>query len=138
RDHVRDRLGLDEPLQTRSPKLRHLPPPTDNVDRIACALAIWDEARDPRRTPAEGYLCSPRPRGRGVELPDEAAGRAIRFHPACPFFDQRTPAIVALVRDVVTNEPKAIHRTALDRNGNKVKIGGRDRLTLAPIKGGAV
>jgi len=46
--------------------------------------------------------------------------------------------MVALVRSVATNEPQAIHRTALDMSGAKVAIGGRDRMTLGPIGGGAV
>lgn len=46
--------------------------------------------------------------------------------------------MVCLVRDVVTNEPKAIHRTALTRDGHKAKINGKDRLALGPIAGGAV
>jgi hypothetical protein len=46
--------------------------------------------------------------------------------------------MVCLVREVITNEPKAIHRTALDTAGHKVKIDGKDRLALGPIGGGAV
>lgn len=71
-------------------------------------------------------------------MPDETAGEAIRFHPACPFAGAYTPAMVALVRDVVTNAPKAIHRTALDANGCKAWIEGHDRLSLGPVGGGAV
>ena len=51
--------------------------------------------------------------GAGSILADEAAGEAIRFHRACPFAGGRTPAMVCLVRDVVTNEPKAIHTAQL-------------------------
>ena len=68
----------------------------------------------------------------------EAAGEALRFHPACPFAGQRTPALIALVGDVVTNEPKAIHRTALTLDGHKVGVGGKDRLALGPVAAGAV
>jgi hypothetical protein len=46
--------------------------------------------------------------------------------------------MVALVRNIVSNEPQAVHRTALDLSGNKVTIGGRDRMALGPIGGGAV
>lgn len=48
------------------------------------------------------------------------------------------PALVALVRDVAVNEPRAIHRTALDRDGHKVEIGGKDKMALGPVAGGAV
>ena len=51
--------------------------------------------------------------------------------------------MLALVRNIITNEPQAIHRTALDRDGNKVKITGqdgtsRDRMALGSLQGGAV
>ncbi len=46
--------------------------------------------------------------------------------------------MVCLVRDVLTNKPKAIHRTALDRNGNKALVGGTDRLSYGPTLCGAI
>jgi putative DNA primase/helicase len=46
--------------------------------------------------------------------------------------------MVCLVRDVVTNEPKAIHRTALTLDGRKVKVDGQDRMAYGPISGGAI
>jgi hypothetical protein len=46
--------------------------------------------------------------------------------------------MIALVRDVVSNRPIGIHRTALDAFGRKVAVNGYDRLTLGPIAGGAV
>ena len=73
-----------------------------------------------------------------MQLPDEAAGEAVRFHPRCPFGAERAPAMVCLVRDVLTNEPKAIHRTALSLEGRKITVGGNDRLSLGPIAGGAI
>ena len=107
---------------------------SDDLARTARALEIWDEARDPRGTPVEIYLAR-----RGLSLPAEAAGAAIRFHPSCPFAGtQRTPAMVCLVRDVLTDAPKAIHRTALDFEGRKVEVAGNDRLSLGPISGGAI
>ena len=105
----------------------------DDVPRTAYALGIWKEARDPRETLVETYF-----NHRGLDLPEEAAGEAIRFHPRCPFAGACVPAMVALVRDAITNEPKAIHRTALDANGCKAWIDGNDRLSLGPVGGGAV
>ena len=104
----------------------------DDAERTAKALAIRREARDPRGTLLEDFA------HRKLDLPEEAAGEAIRFHPACPFGGARTAAMVALVRDVNTNEPKAIHRTALDTNGCKTSVDGNDRLSLGPVGGGAV
>jgi hypothetical protein len=97
------------------------------------ALSIWHGAQEPQGTPVQAYLQS-----RGLNLPETAAGAAIRFHPDCPFAGTRTPAMVCLVRDVRTNEPKAIHRTALSTDGDKVKVGGKSRLALGPIAGGAI
>jgi hypothetical protein len=105
----------------------------DEAERTRKALAIWDEAQHPRGTPVETYLA-----GRGLALPDQAAGEAIRFHPRCKFGLARVPAMVALVRDVATDEPKAIHRTAITESGEKFTIDGNDRLSLGPVGGGAV
>ena len=43
-----------------------------------------------------------------------------RFHPACPWEGSRRPALVALVRDIVTDEPLGIHRTALSADGARL------------------
>jgi phage/plasmid primase-like uncharacterized protein len=105
----------------------------DEIKRTQQALAIWSEARDPRGTIVEAYL-----ERRGLMLPEEAAGGAIRFHLSCPFGGARTPAMVALVRDVATDEPKAIHRTAITPDGRKAKVEGGSRMSLGPVGGGAV
>ena len=44
--------------------------------------------------------------------------------------------MVALVRDIRSNEPVAIHRTALDLEGRKIEVDGKDRMALGPTKGG--
>ena len=103
------------------------------IKRTRRALATWSEAQDPRGTIIETYL-----ERRGLMLPEEAADEAIRFHPSCPFGGARTPAMVALVRDVATDEPKAIHRTAITPDGRKAKVVGGSRLSLGPVGGGAV
>jgi phage/plasmid primase-like uncharacterized protein len=99
----------------------------------ALALRMWHESVDPRGTLIETYLAT-----RGLELPAEAAGDAIRFHPACPFGDVLSPAMVALVRNVVDDRPTAIHRTALTPEGQKREIGGKSRWALGPIAGGVI
>jgi putative DNA primase/helicase len=97
-------------------------------------MANWGESRDPRGTLAEIYLKS-----RRLELPREAAGEAIRFHPACPFGSERFPAMVCLVRNIVTNDPQAIHRTALMPDGIAIKRNGKTfRMSLGPTSGGAI
>jgi hypothetical protein len=99
---------------------------------------IWRHTIDATGTPVETYLT-----GRKLALPPDA-GDVIRFHGTCPFgyCDDhqllRTPAMVALVRNVLTDRPQAVHRTALDLSGRKVEVNGRDRMALGSIKGGAV
>jgi Toprim domain/CHC2 zinc finger len=96
--------------------------------------AIWAEARDPRRTLVDLYLQS-----RHLELPDEAAFEAIRFHPACPFGSDRFPAMICLVRNIITNEPQGVHRTALMPDGIAIKRDGKTlRMSLGPVSGGAI
>jgi putative DNA primase/helicase len=133
KDHVRAVLGLRSGTLPPFSKAPQAEPPPDDAERTARAVALWREARDPRGTVVDAYL-----RRRGLNLPDEAAGEAIRFHPACPFAGEHTPAMVCLVRDVVTDQPKAIHRTSLSPDGLKVEVRGADRLSLGPIAAGAI
>jgi hypothetical protein len=74
------------------------------------ALRIWNEASEVNDTLAEQYL-----RRRGLELPDD--DHALRFYSPCPFAGTAYPALIALFRDVLTDEPKAIHRVALAPGG---------------------
>jgi putative DNA primase/helicase len=135
KDYVKERLGIAgrKGWAPRVPSVMR-----DDAERTAGALKIWSQAQDPRATPVKAYLTCPRPHGRGVELPREAIGEAIRFHPHCPFRGTTAPVMICLVRDVVSDEPRAIHRTALSPEGRNVKIGGADRLSLGPIRGGAI
>jgi phage/plasmid primase-like uncharacterized protein len=94
------------------------------------ALAIFDGARSIRGSLAETYLVAVR----GVDIdqiPD--LDSVLRFEPRCPFGAERLPALIALVRDIVTNERVAIQRTAIDSDGRKI-----DRWGLGPKKGGAI
>ena len=125
RDHVRDRLGLGDFQPTaRRPAPVIIAPAPDDRDRTQRAISIWNEARPIEQTPAERYLAS-----RGVAY----NGEALRWHPACPFGKERYGCIVALVRNIVTNDPQAIHRTAIDASGRR-----RDRKALGPIGSGTV
>jgi hypothetical protein len=82
----------------------------DDQEKTDRALRIWDEASEVNGTLAEQYL-----RRRGLELPDD--DHALRFYSPCPFAGSAYPALIALFRDVVTDEPKAIHRIALALGG---------------------
>lgn len=103
------------------------PPPArdrDDRDKALGAVRLWSEAVPIPGTTAARYLSS-----RGLD-PGGDLSHALRFHPRCPFGPgERRPAMVALMRDVVTDEPCGIHRTALTPAGKKVarKMLGRAR-----------
>ena len=149
RDHVRGRLGLGEKVtfqrQLPASKVVETSLPSklaravgvvsttpSSSERAAVALRIWSEAGAPVGTPVEAYLAR-----RGLALPADPE-EVLRFAPNCPFAGQRVPAMVALVRNIVTDAPQAIHRTAINLDGHKVEVNGKDRLALGPLAGGAV
>jgi hypothetical protein len=104
----------------------------DKRRRTDTALKIWSECEPFFGSPAEVYLHDTR--GIGVWLGafvrlDEVLG----FHPSCPFEDKRLPCMVALVRNIQTDEPQAIHRTALTLEPQP-----DNRLSLGPVAGGAI
>jgi CHC2 zinc finger/Toprim domain len=88
----------------------------DDQEKTERALKIWDEASEVNGTLAETYL-----RRRGLELPED--DEALRFFSPCAFGDTRYPCLIALFRDIVTDEPKAIHRIAITAGG--ILIGKR-------------
>lgn len=128
RDHVRDVLGLGR-FESRNLGLPATyvaaPPDAAAVGRRDRALKRWHEARPIGGTVAERYLA-----GRRVHVDEALTGEAIRFHSACPFRLEssetvRLPAMIALMRDIRTNELTGIHRTALQSDGNgKANIAG--------------
>lgn len=135
RDHVRQALGLGACRRpsTRSAAYQQ----TGTValtrhaagDRAALALRLWNEAHDPRESPASVYLAS-----RGLTLSDDLAGDVIRFHPKLKFDGVRVGAMVALFRDLASNEPCGIHRTFLDAEGRKLHRKMLGRAKTAAIK----
>jgi len=131
KEFVLSKLGAapwEPPARQRTAKR-----PTD-VDRTAAALRLWGEAVDPLGTPVALYL-----RRRGLVLPDEAAGASIRWHPHAPFGEgARTTCMLALVRNVMTDAPQAVHRTSVSGDGEKLPVDGRDRMALGCIAGGAI
>jgi putative DNA primase/helicase len=90
------------------------------------ALKIWNDATPIAGTPAEIYL-----HRRGLhDLPGDGV---LRFHPFCAYGKARVLCLIALYRDIATNEPKAISRTALDAAGNKI-----GRMSLGPVGSAAI
>lgn len=106
----------------------------DDEKRIEQALTIWCETRPLRGTLAEKYL-----RSRCIEVPGEAL-EVLRFHPRCPWEIGTRPAMVALIRDIITDEPIGIHRTALSADGSKIApkvlgLKGGGAIKLSPLMG---
>jgi hypothetical protein len=67
-------------------------------------------------------------------LPDDIANDATRFHPALRFNGASVGGMLALFRDIRTNEPCGIHRTFLNSAGHKLKRKMLGRARDAAIK----
>lgn len=81
----------------------------DSEERTAAALALWRAGIDPRGTAVERYLAS-----RWLDLGEDIAGDVIRWHPG-------VGAMLAIFRDIVTDEPRAVSRTFLSSDGRKLE-----------------
>jgi hypothetical protein len=148
RDHVRERLGLPQrgwnhALAPDPASIQQfVGPGNDERNRIERALALWREAMPIVGTIAELYL-----RHRGLFIaPEVQVADALRFHGGCPFrledgATARLPTMLGLMRDIITDEPKAIHRTALRADGSgKADLPGlvNAKKMLGSAKGGAL
>lgn len=80
----------------------------DKAEKIAAALAIWDESQPIRQTLGARYLIEVR----GIP-------KSVGTFPHCLRWHEPKRMIVALMRDPVTDEPCGIHRTFLDVEGRK-------------------
>jgi hypothetical protein len=104
------------------------------------AALLWREAVSIEGTPVERYLT-----GRGIDIPAGLSSRVLRFHPRCPFLDHAydpptritVPAMIALFRSIASDDPVAIHRTALTLDGRKAPL-ENTKLTLGPVEGAAI
>jgi hypothetical protein len=91
------------------------------------AFELWKEGLPIVETVAARYLAM-----RGI-VNAGGDGEVLRLHPSCPYDTTRHPCLLALMRDVRTNEPRAIQRTALTQTGEKI-----GRMTLGPKTGAAI
>jgi Toprim domain len=155
KDYVRERLGLPEwepgdEQERRIDPLRRArfdrmamdreatkrPRSDDDHVRINRAQALWNEAADPRGTMAVQYLLA-----RALELPDDLAGAALRYHPRCPWRNEnsgrteRIPALLAAFESIDTNDITAVHRIRLDQPQRWPKA---DRRMLGVVQRAAV
>lgn len=123
KDHVRERLGLPndwerEPDNNDAPAVRLQERDNDEPDRIRNALQRWAHAVPIAGTLAEKYLAS-----RALTY----SGDAIRFR-------ENDRTMVALMTDIVTNEPTGVHCTYLDRDGRKADRKMRGRALGAVVR----
>jgi DNA polymerase I-like protein with 3'-5' exonuclease and polymerase domains len=84
--------------------------PRTGVDTLKRGIELWQAAKSIHGTLAERYLTEIR----GLDLaimPDIDA--VLRFHPRCPFDKAKHPCLIALFRDIETDEAAGIHRIAL-------------------------
>jgi hypothetical protein len=82
---------------------------TTNNNNIERALRLWEAGQPITGTLAAQYLKDRRKITRGPTHPENI----LRFHPHCPFGGETHPCLIALFRDVETDEPAGIHRIAL-------------------------
>ena len=101
----------------------------ENEAKTKNALRVWSEGTCVWDTPAHAYLASRR--CGDLFPPDRDA--VFRFHERCRFGDQYLPCLLTLLRSVETDEPQAVHRTALTPDGKKI-----GRKMLGPKAGAAV
>jgi hypothetical protein len=122
---VFDRLGIARSTNIDAPRTKKGEPRKldgSEKGRIERANALWLQGVDPRGTLVDIYL-----KARALELPPELAGDVIRFHAACAWRDYsteqlvRVPAMLAVMRNIRTNEISAVQRTALTPEGRKIE-----------------
>ena len=115
RDHVKGMLGLSDDRPVPFKAVPQVDP--DRLRRQKTAADIWARAKPITSTLAETYLAF-----RGLSY----SGDALRFYPGAR-------AMIALITDAITGEPIGIHRTFLDRDGNRT-----DKKMLGAAAGGVV
>jgi Toprim domain-containing protein/CHC2-type zinc finger protein len=99
----------------------------DDAANSARALRLWNIADKVAGSVAEQYL-----RQRGLDVPE--SDNALRYCSPCPFGPGVThPCMLALFRDIRSNEPRAIHRIAIGPAGFKI-----GKMMLGPAAGCAV
>jgi phage/plasmid primase-like uncharacterized protein len=108
----------------------------DEAKRTSAALRLWREAGPIEGTIGIRYL----ERERSIfDLPPDPHN-VLRFHRHCVFGQDKTGkcifhgCVLALYRDIVTNEPTGVHRIALDANGKLIGRMGLGRKQGSAIK----
>ena len=127
KDHVARLLGLPAEIgprqRVRVPRRTPVErtPDQDNARRSEIARDIWQTAKPAQGTLVETYLAS-----RGIELASVPNYGGLRWHPRCPWQGGPIGCVVARFTDIVTGEPRGIHRRPID---------GQKPRTLGPMGG---
>ncbi len=90
----------------------------DPAERLRYVAGIWNAAGPIAGPPGAAYLAS-----RGIVLDDVPDHGGLRFHPRCPWESGIAPCILSRFTDVITGEPRGIHRRPI--TGAKPKALGR-------------
>lgn len=154
RDYVRHLLGIPawragtkavdwtpSPEQVEAARRREQEAADKAARRFDSAMRLWAETVCPVGTIVETYL-----RSRNLSVPDAVVeGGHLRFHSACPVKVGgqliRLPAMVALMTDAVTAEPRAVHRTFLRTDGSgkaHMPDGGTAKKMLGEARGAVI
>lgn len=104
--------------------------PNDKPDPGTTKYAgmIWGEGFDPRGTIVETYL-----RSRGLEIADGIAIDVLRYHRPFSCAGYNAAAMVALFRNILTNEPCGVSVTFLNKDAGKI-----DRRFFGHVGSGAI
>jgi DNA polymerase I-like protein with 3'-5' exonuclease and polymerase domains len=103
-------LSRDEAIETLLNWSGPIARPQSNTanNNIEWALRLWEAGQSITGTLATQYL-----KGRKITRGPPHPENVLRFHPHCPFGGETFPCLIALFRDVETDEPAGIHRIAL-------------------------
>jgi hypothetical protein len=100
----------DDLFLTRTPR-------TTTTDTLKNGLQLWEATQPIAGTIAERYLREIRKLDLAV-VPNLDA--VLRFHPRCPFDGAVHPCLIALFRDLESDEVAGIHRIALTAEAEKI------------------
>jgi phage/plasmid primase-like uncharacterized protein len=125
---------IGAPLPQRQEPAKPTPNPNFERQTSAELFGWWDDAKPIRNTPAEMYLV--KTRHVDVEqIPD--INDVLRFHPRCIFGHGRfRPCLLALIRDIKTDEPIGFVRTSIDASGRKAPVTDDGKPVARKILGG--
>ncbi len=115
--------------ESQKPKAPAVSRPAPSDSNQPLAGDIWRAAVPIWGTLAERYLRETRK----LDLLADLSPRVLRFHASCYFGGSRHPCLISLYRDITTDKPVAIMRTALTPDGRKI-----GRMSLGPVGDAAV